>query len=65
MDVGLFDVPESMAKVHATLGQYWGQLANIKRKLHNPNIPGEKKRDLRKKEREILIKINDLNVKLG
>ncbi len=64
MDVSLFDSPERMVKVHETLEQYWRQLANIRRKLGNSRIPGEKKSDLKRKEQEVQGKINDLNTKL-
>ena len=65
MDVGLLDVPEAMVKVHDTLAQYWKQLCNIQRKLKNPDIPTKKKGDLRRKEQEVLDRINDLNGKLS
>ena len=64
MDVDLFEASESKVKARATLLQYFKQIENIKRKLRNPRIPGKKKRDLKRKEKEVQDKINDLNSKL-
>jgi len=64
MDVGLFEVPEKAVKIHETLSQYWRQLSNIRRKLGNSRIPGEKKSTLKRKEQEVQDRINDLNAKL-
>lgn len=64
MDVGLFDAPEPMIKIHVTLEQYWKQILNINKKLSNTNIPEEKKSELRKRKQEVQDKINNLNTKL-
>jgi len=64
VDIGLFDISESMVKAHATLEQYWKQISNIEKKLRNSRIPEEKKRDLRKKEQEVRDKIHDLSAKI-
>lgn len=64
MDVGLFDAPEPMIKIHVTLEQYWKQILNINKKLSNTNIPGGKKSELRKRRQEVQDKIRDLHVKL-
>jgi len=64
MDVCLFEAPEKMIKLHATLEQHWRQFANIETRLKNPKISMEKKSFLERKKLEVQNQINDLNDKL-
>ena len=64
MDIGLFESPEKMIKIHARCEQCWRQLRNIKKRLCNPRVSEEVKVKLRIQEREAQQEINELNAKL-
>ncbi len=64
MDIGLFDSPEKMIKIHARSEQCWRQLRNIRKKLYNSRVSEEVKVKLRIREREAQQEINKLNTKL-